>query len=265
MLDFILSEKIIKTISVIVITTIIYIVINRIIKKLLKVKTGIKTFDSKKHKTFLSITNNLIKAILIIIAIITIMGIFEINTSGILASLGVVSAVAALAAQDILKDILAGILILVENQYDVGDTVTINGFKGEVVGIGLRTTKLKSITGEYCFISNRNIGDVINHSLSKSLAIVNVEVSYNEKIEKVEKVLNGLSERLSKEIKDLKGPIIIDGIDDLGDSGIVFRLSVETNPLKNYEIQRKLRREIKLEFDKNNIEIPYKQLVIHNE
>lgn len=264
MKEFLISEKFIESLIVICVCSLFYLIFNKIIRRMLKIKTGIKKLDSKKHKTFLSIVNNIVKYVLIIIAIITILNIFGVNTSGLLASLGVASAVAALAFQDILKDVLSGILILVENQYDVGDTVTINNFKGEVVALGLRTTKLRSFSGEYCFIANRNVGDVINHSLSKSLAIVTVEVPYEEDLDKVENVLNKLCERLNKELPNLKGKVIVDGVDEFGDSGIVYRISVETAPLKHYEIQRKIRKEIKKEFDKNKIEIPYKQVVIHN-
>lgn len=264
MLEKLLSEKLVKAAIVVVIFSIIYFIFNRIIKKITKSKTSLKRIDNKKHKTLLVLSNNIVKYFLIIVAIIMILNIYGFNTNSLIASLGVASAVAALAFQDTLKDFLAGIFIVIENQYDIGDTVTINGFKGEVVGVGLRTTKLKAYNGEYCFVANRNVGDVINHSLSKSLAIVKVQVSYEEDIEKVEKVLTKLCTKLTKELPNLKSEVKLDGIDDLGDSGITFLVTAETEPLKNYEIQRIIRKEIKLEFDKNNIEIPYPQVVVHN-
>lgn len=263
MLKFLLSDKVIQPIMIILFLSVIYFIMNRIIRKVSK--TRFKGLNQKKNKTILSLINNLMKYFLIIIGFIMILNVYGVNTNSIIASLGVASAVIALAFQDTLKDFLAGIFIIIENQYDIGDTVTINNFKGEVVSVGLRTTKLKSFNGEYCFIANHNVGDVINHSLTKSLAIVKFQVSYQENLDKVEKVLNDLAQRLNKELSDLKGPIVIDGVDELADSGITYRLSVETTPLKNIEVQRKMLREIKQEFDKNKIEIPFPQVVIHND
>ncbi len=265
MLDFLLSEKIVKSAIVILVLFVFYFIFNRIMKRIFKLKTGIKKLDSKKNKTIISLINNIMKYFLIIVGIITIMSIHGVDTSSLIASLGVASAVIALAFQDTIKDLLAGIFIVLENQYNIGDTIKINNFKGEVVSLGLRTTKLRAFTGEYCFITNRNVDNVINYSVSKSLAVVNVEVSYDSDLNKVEKVLTNLFEKVEKENKNIKGKINIDGVDELGNSGITIRISVETTPLKNYEVERKLRKEIKMEFDKHGIEIPYPQVVIHND
>jgi small conductance mechanosensitive channel len=264
MLKILLSKKVIEPIIIVAVLFTIYFFINRIIKKLMKSSTNIMR-DSKKNKTILAVINNIVKYFLIFVGFVMILNVYNVNTSSLIASLGVASAVAALAFQDTLKDFLAGVFILIENQYDIGDTVTINGFKGEVVGLGLRMTRLRAFSGEYCFISNRNVGDVINHSLSKSLAVVNVEVAYEEDVEKVEEILTKLCERLTKELPDLSGVVTLDGIDDLGSSGVVFRITAETTPLKHYAIQRKLLREIKIEFDKKQIKIPYPQLEVHHE
>lgn len=265
MLEVLLSEKVIYPIIIIIIFSFTYVVINRILKKMLKNKLGLTTFNSKKNKTIIVLLNSLIKYILIIIAFIAILNVYGINTSSLLASVGVASAVAALAFQDTLKDFLAGMFIVFENQYDIGDVVTINGFKGEVVGIGLRTTKLKALTGEHCFIANRNVGDIINHSVNPVTAIVKVQLPYEEKVEKVEEILKNLCVRLTDELEAIKGKVTLDGIDEFESSGIVFRVSVLTTPSRLYEVERKIRREIKVELDKENIEIPYTQVVVHGE
>lgn len=265
MLKVILNEKVLHPIIIVVSLWLIYFIFNRIIRKMIKSKQRIKGINSKKNKTMLSLLNNLVKYFLIVIGLVMILNVYGVNTSSLIASLGVASAVIALAFQDTLKDFLAGIFIVIEDQYDIGDTVTINGFKGEVVGVGLRTTKLKAYTGEYCFIANHNVGDVINHSLSKSLAIVNVQVSYDADLDEVDKILTNFCKKLTKDLPDLKGNVNLDGIDELADSGITYRISVETKPLKNIEIARKIRKEVKMELDRNNIEIPFPQVVIHHE
>lgn len=262
MLEVLLDTKLMHSLAVIIGFSFIYFVVNKVAKRMLKIKS--KRLMDKKQKTVISLINNMTKYFLIIVGIITILSINGFNTSSLIASLGVASAVVALAFQDTLKDLFAGVFIVFENQYNIGDTVKINNFKGEVMSVGLRTTKLKAYTGEYCFISNRTINSVINYSMSKSLAIVNVDVAYEEDLDKVNKVLEKLFIKLEKEIHEIKGNITIDGVDNLGDSGVTIRITALTQPLKNFEVERRLRKEIKCEFDRVGITIPYNQVVIHN-
>ena len=265
MLEFIFSEKNTQSMITILSLFLVYLIFTRISKRIIQIKSGLKTKDLKKHKTITSLVNNIAKYFLIVLGIIMVLSIHGFNTSSLIASLGVASAVFALAFQDTVKDLFTGIFIILEDQYNIGDTVKINDFKGEVISVGLRTTVLRSITGENCFITNRNINSVINYSKNKALAVVNVDVSYDTDLDKVEKVLNNLFVRLESEIPEIIGKMTIDGIDDLGESGITFRVTAEVKPTTNFIVERKLRKEIKKEFDKHNIEIPFKQVVIHND
>lgn len=113
-------------------------------------------------------------------------------------------------------------------------------------------------------ISNRNITEVINYSKSNSLAVVEVGVSYEDNVEKVEKILIALCEKLTPQIKELKGEIEVLGVEKLGDSAVVFKITALTEPLKHYIVQRKLLKEIKMEFDKKGIKIPYPQVEVYN-
>lgn len=262
MLEKILVKEIVGPIVVIFSCFLVYCIIKKIIKRMMTIKLA--KVDQRRQKTINVLILNIIKYFLIIIAIIIILSIYGVNMNAVVASLGAVGVVVGLAFQDILKDCLSGISIIVEDQYKIGDTVTINNFKGEVLAIGFRTTRLKAYTGEIKIISNRNIQEVINHSFSTSKAIIDITVSYDEDLTKVEKVLTEVCDRMTKEIKELKGKIEVLGINKLGDSGVEYRVAVDTKPMKHIEIQRILLRQIKLEFDKNKIEIPYNQLVIHN-
>lgn len=257
----ILVKEVILPIVIIISFVLLYMLIHSFIKRITKIKFT-KT-DDKRKKTLVSLINNIVKYFLMIVAILMILNIYNIDTTAILASLGAVSVVAGLAFQDTLKDFLAGFFIIFENQYAIGDTVTIGGFKGEVISLGLKTTRLKAWTGEVKIISNRNIDSVVNHSLDKSVAVIEFQVSYEEDLDHVESVLTNLFERLNKEIKGIKGKISLLGIDELAESGITYKVAVDTIPMKNLEIERKLLKEIKMELDKNHIDIPYNQVVIH--
>ena len=129
----------------------------------------------------------------------------------------------------------------------------------------MKTTKIKSIKGDVEIIPNRNINFVINHSLTSSLAIVDVGVSYNSNLDKVDEVLINLCERLNSTLPNLTGNVEVLGITQLGDSSISYRITALTKPMKHIEVERIIRKEIKKEFDKKNIEIPFPQVVVHNE
>ena len=263
----ILTKEIIGPVTVLLVTLILFSIIDKIARKISTPPTHqihTKLYNERKAKVTSVVFSNVIKFFIIVIDIIVVLKLFGINSSTFFASLGIFSAVIGLAFQDVLKDIIAGIFIVLENQYAVGDTISIGDFKGEVIALGLKTTRIKSYEGDIKIISNRDANNIINYSLEKSLAIVNVYVSYEEDLLKVESVLEELCKRLTNELPNLRGPVELLGVNELGASGIEYRLSVLTKSMEHFDIQRKIMREIKLEFDKHNIEIPYNQLVIHN-
>lgn len=262
-LDKILVKEIVAPIIIVFFSVVIYKLISKIIKKAFIIKS--KKVNIKKHETLISVINNFIKYFILIVALLMILDIYGIDTKTLVTSLGVIGLVAGLAIQDLLKDIISGFSIILENQFYVGDTVEINGFKGEVIHLGLKTTQLKSYTGEVKFISNRNITEVINYNLSNSLAIVDFDISYEDDMDKAEKIINDLCKNLSKELDNLKGNVILLGVNNLGASGITYRITAETQPLKHYEIERIIKKKVKMELERNGITIPYNQLVIHNE
>lgn len=263
MIDKILMKEIINPICYIVIGICVYLLISNIIKRASNFK--IKGQNNRKKKTIISLINNIIKYIIAIVVILMILEVYNVNTSAILASLGVVGVVIGLALQDLIKDFIAGIFIIFDDQYSVGDTVTINAFRGEVVALGLKSTKLKSIQGDIMSISNGQIKEVINHSLENSLALVEVDVAYEENLDHVLSILEDECEKFSKTEKNLCGKFNILGVTDLGASGVRIRVTVETLPLEQFQVERDLRKAIKNRFDQEHIEIPFTQVVVHSE
>jgi small conductance mechanosensitive channel len=262
MLEKIFVKELVAPVIIILISIITYQILKGIIKKIFKFKT--KGLDKKRLNTIQMLFINIAKVFIIVIALMLILDVYHIDTKSILASLGVFTAVLALALQDILKDFVAGVTIMLEGQFRVGDTVTVSGFKGEVISLSLKSTRIRAYTGEIKILANRNITEVTNHTLDNSLAVVDVGVAYEADLVKVEKVLTKLCERLSKELDNLIGPLELLGVTTLGPASITYRITAPTVTNKQYEIQRKVLREVKLELDKNEIEIPYSQLVVHN-
>lgn len=262
-MDKILVKEVIAPIIIVFCAIVLCEILQKISKKILLRNT--KFGDIKKKKTLVSLVNNLLKYVIAVIALLMILEIFGIDTKAIITSLGVGVAVIGLALQDLLKDFVSGIFIVFENQFSVGDWVTVNDFKGEVISIGLKSTRVKSYTGEVKIIANRLITEVVNHTMKNDIALVDVSVSYDEDLDFVEEVLNQLFEKLNNEISELTGKITILGVDDLGESGIVYKIAAPCKPVTTFTVQRYLRKTIKQEFDKNHITIPYNQVVIHNE
>lgn len=261
MLDKILIKEVIAPIIIILSSLLIYFIIKRILKRVFKIRKS----ATKKEKTIYSLINNIIKWFIIVIAFLMILDVFGVDTKTLVASLGVLGLVVGLALQDILKDFISGLFIIFENQYCIGDVIEVKGFKGEVINLDLKTTRVRSYTGEVKIIPNRNVEDVINYSQMPSLAVVDVSVAYEENYDRIEKTVNNLLEKLNrKKIPNVKGDIKLLGITKLGDSSIEIRIVVETASYEHFEVERILRKEIKSMFDKENIKIPYPQIEVHN-
>ena len=163
MLDILKSEKFILPIVYIVIGCVLQSVIRIIINKIIKNK-----YVDKKKKTIISLIKNILKWLIYIFVILSILSVYGVDTTGIIASLGVAGLVIGLALQDIIADFVAGIFILFDDQYIIGDVVEINGFKGEVIGFGLMSTKIKNATGDVLIISNSSFKEVKNFSRSNN-------------------------------------------------------------------------------------------------
>lgn len=260
-MDAVLIKEVVYPVIIIISGTILYLLIKSSVKRLFNLRIG--RIDKRRAKTLCGLVNNIIKYIILICCILSILEVYNISTKGIITSLGVAGIVVGLAFQDTLKDLLAGFSIIFENAYAVGDTITVGNFKGKVISLGLKTTKIQNINGDIEVISNSNITSVINHSLDDAYEFIDIPVSYDEDIEKVEKVLNKvLKEELDNNSEVLDIELL--GIEKLDSSAINFRIKVKTGSMKQYGVRRTLLKHIKQELDNNKIIIPYSQVVIHN-
>lgn len=264
-LGLIVPKVIYMPIIIIICAIITQKIFNIIIKKTFDPTKKRNKIDSRKSSTLKSILMNIVKYVVWVIAILAILSVFGVDTAAIVTGLGVASLVIGLAFQDILKDILSGVSILFENAFAIGDLVKIGDFQGTVIAIGLKTTKVQAYTGEVKIISNRNITEVINYSVDKTLAVVDIPVSYDAKIDKVEKILMVTAATLKEKLPSLSGDIELLGVQALADSAVVFRLVAKCKPAKHFEVERQMRKAFKNSLDKNGIKIPYMQIEVHND
>ncbi len=263
-LGILLSEIIIVPIIIIAVGCITYYLARKIIRKLLGVKIHGIRVDARRQRTMIGLIDNIVKYFIACIVLLMILDVYGLDTKSLLASLGVVSLVAGLALQDLLKDIIAGIGIIFEDQYAVGDVVTLGDFKGTVTYLGIKSTRITAYTGEVLIIANRNIDKVINHTLENNISIIDIDVSYTSDLEKVKKVMEDVCTKLNKELK-LATEATVCGVEKLGSSGISMRLIFGSRYDDKFDYERIFRLNLKQAFDENNIEIPFTQVVIHTD
>lgn len=256
-------KPILYSIVYIIIGIVIYNVIRGIIVRVLKKGKSTK-YHNQRVETLVTLLLNIIKYIIVIIVTISILGTFGVNVTSIVAGLGITTAIIGLAFQDLAKDLIAGFSIITEGQYEVGDTIEVENFMGEVVFIGLRTTRIRNFKGATKIISNRYMDNIINYSDNNSLAVIDVGIAYENNEEEIEKTFENLFKRLNGNIPHATKELELWGVNSLGDSSVVYRVVVETEPMQQFSTERFLRKEIKKEFDKSGIKIPYQQIEIHN-
>lgn len=261
MLEKILIKEIVAPVLIIIFSFLLYFIVNGIIKRMFSVK--IKRINERKQKAFVGGISTIIKVFITLIALMMILEIYGIDTKSLVASLGIVSLVVGLALQDMLKDYIVGFTILFEDQFSVGDTVTINGFTGTVIFTGLKSTRLKAYTGDVKIISNRNITEVINHTLEINKIAVTVKVELSSDTIKVKEILDNLCLSLSDEL-NLPGKAQCLGVDNMNDGGITYTILIPANYSDKTSVARLFREKIKQEFEKNKIKISNPQLVMQN-
>ena len=257
MVKFLGSDKFILPVVYIVIGVIVYNIIKTLI---LKVSKNRKV-DNKK-KTIFSLVRNIVKYLVMIFVVLAILSVYGVDTRGIVTSIGVVGVVIGLAFQDMVHDFLAGVLILFDNHYAIGDTITIDSFTGEVVGFGLMTTKLKAATGEIMILSNSSFKKVINYSINNAINYINIDVSYDTDIDKLEKVLTGMKDDVEK-IEGYLGNYKLLGIQEFAASSIKYMIMLECKSSLRFQVKRDFNIILKKHLDKNKIEIPYTKVDIN--
>lgn len=244
--------------------------IEKAIKKGVKDTTGEAT--KKRQKTLIRIFSGALRISVWIIVVMTILPELGINVGPILAGAGILGVALGFGAQYMIRDFLAGLFVILENQYRVGDVICLDGTCGGVEDISLRKTTLRDLDGILHHIPNGEIKKASNLSKGFSRVHLNIQVAYKEDLDRVINVLNKVGEELSQdpEWKDklLEEPITksrapkVLGVDKFGDNGITIKMIGSTKPLRQWDTARELRKRIKKVFDQEGIEIPFPQVSI---
>ncbi len=257
MIKFITSEKFILPIVYIILGIIIYNVLKTVVGKISKNKR-----IDKRKMTIVSLIRKIIKYLIFIFVILAILNVYGVNTSGIITSIGIAGVIVGLAVQDIVADFLAGVFILFDDKYTLGEIVTINDFKGEVIGLGLMSTKIKAASGEVLILANSSFKSVINHSRNDTNLFINVDVAYDTNIDTLEKALKEMEEEVSK-IDGYVNDYKLLGIQEFAASSIKYMVMLTCKYNLQYQVKRDFNMILKKYLDKYKIEIPYTKVDVN--
>ena len=217
---------------------------------------------SNRTKTVLILVDGLVKYACAIAIFIFILQAFGVNSTAIFASVGILTLVIGLGCQSLIADIVAGMFIIFENEYNVGEIITVGDFRGTVTEIGIRSTKLLDLAGNIKIIKNSSISNVINMSRELSLAVVDCEFPYDVPVEVIENLLKENFENFKNKI-----PAIIDGpfykgVSGYGDSNVAVKIVARCKEEDRYQVQRDLLREYRMVFTQAGIDLSFNQVVV---
>ncbi len=261
----------IKIIFIIAIAFFLNKVLRRFIEKAVRIavrpdKYSSKEAEEKRENTLIQIFTTTSKICILCIACLIVLEEFGIEIGPILAAAGIVGLAFGFGGQYLIRDIISGLFIILENQYRVGDVVDLDLASGKVEQISLRKTTLRDIDGTVHHIPHGEIKRVSNLSNEFSRININIGVGYSSDIERVITIINQIGNDLAADSqwKDyiIQAPQFL-RIDEFADSSIVLKILGESLPDKKWDITGELRKRIKITFDKEGIEIPFPQLVIH--
>ncbi len=218
-----------------------------------------------RSRTISHVITNTIGIVIGVIVLFTILGQIGVNIGPALASLGIVGLAISFGAQGLIKDVINGLFILMENQYGIGDVVRVGGVSGLVEEVNLRRTVLRDLDGVVHYIPNSEISIASNFTKEYSRVNLNISVGYGEDLERVIGVINRVCLQMYEEPdwkkKIIKAPQVL-RVDALGSSGIDIKILGDTKPLVQWEVMGELRKRIKTEFDREGIEIPWPHMKV---
>ncbi len=247
-----LVPNIVRAIQVITIilvaTSIIIGIINRLFTK------------TQREITVVKLTSSIIKWVAAIILVIAVLAIWGVDTTALITGAGVLTLIVGLGMQSLISDIVAGLFIVFENEFNVGDIITVDGFRGTVVSIGIRTTQLEAV-GNVKIFNNSEIRGVLNQTVKPSKAKTLIDIEYGDSLARVEEIIKNKLPEIK--IEGVIGEIVYDGVAALGASGVTLQFTADCDENDIFAVQRAMNGRLKVMFDENGIGIPFNQLVVH--
>ncbi|MCA0756367.1 mechanosensitive ion channel family protein [Paenibacillus sp. N4] len=216
----------------------------------------------RRMRTLGKLLKNVSSYVVYFIAAMLVMSEFGINLGPLLAGAGVLGLAIGFGAQSLVKDIITGFFIVLEDQFAVGDVIQTSTYKGTVEMIGLRTTRIQSWTGEVHIVPNGMINEVTNFSINNSLAVVDIQIAFEEEVDRALEVIRETMIGLKDE-NLVNAPEVL-GIQAIAPTSVTLRVIAECRPNTHPMVVRKINMEIKKALDASGIEIPYPKMVTYH-
>lgn len=258
-LIIIFLKVVLITIAAVVLVKVLRVLIRKTFSVRIK---GPLLYNERRQQTLSKLLSNVVAYVVYFIAAVSILSTFTIDITGLIAGAGVLGLAVGFGAQNLVRDVITGFFIIFEDQFSVGDYVRIGVAEGTVEEIGLRTTKVKAWTGELFIFPNGTITDVVNFSIHNSIAVVDVNISYESDIGRVESLIMEFLDSLQDRYEQIIKPAELLGVQNLTTTEIVMRITAETLPMQHFAVARGMRRDLKDFLDQRGVEIPYPRMVM---
>lgn len=249
----------------IAINSLINIVLILSIAKVLRSLFRLRFKKSDRTKTVVSLLDGFVKYGAAIAVIIYFLKACGVNTQALIASIGILALIIGLGAQSLIADIIAGMFIIFENEFNTGEIISIDGFRGEVIEIGIRTTKLLDAAGNIKIMNHSDIKNIVNLSREPSLAVVDVDFPYDVPIEYIEKLFDEKFAGLKDKIPGIITGPFYKGVTEYKDSNVTVKIVATCLEEDRFQVQRDLLREYRAIITAEGIDISYPHVVIGQE
>lgn len=236
-----------------------------VIQNLILMVLNLFHFKRARSNTMLAILSSFIRYAGILLIICWGLTLAGVNVETVVASVGIIALVIGFGAESLIEDVITGLFMLFENQYNVDDIVEVDGFRGTVTTIGIRTTSLTDAGGNVKIINNSNMKNIMNRSNNISRAVAQIGIPYETDLEAFEKKLPKMMQAIYSERKDIfKAVPEYLGVSELADSAIILKFVVEVSEPDIYAAQRTLNRDLLVYFKREGVLVPYPQLDVHS-
>lgn len=253
-------------VGVLILQRVLRVVTERAVRQIVIRDSNMSVEDEQKREdTLIMIMNNTAYVVLWIVAAIMILSSLGIEVGPLIAAAGIVGLAFGFGGQYLIRDVITGLFMILENQYRVGDAITIDGASGTVEDITLRMTTIRDIDGVVHHIPNGGITHVANKGKDFSRVHIQMGIGYDADLEHVEQVVNRVGEDLAADpafAEKITQPPVFQRVDEFADSAIIIKILGEVKPLKQWEVAGELRKRLKIAFDREGIEIPFPQMVM---
>ncbi len=269
--EFLNSEQL-RAAALIVVQIAIILVVGRValrlgrmfIDRVLRVKKDKKqVMEEAQIMTLNKLLKNVLRYVVYFFLATIVLSLLGIPIASLIAGAGVIGLAIGFGAQNLVRDIISGFFFLFEDQFTVGDYIKVGSAEGFVEELGLRITKIRGFAGEMYIIPNGHIGEVTNFARENMRVRLEIGVAYHENLDRVIEVMERVCQEVTDEHEGVAEAPKVLGVQRLGDSSIDILIIGRAKPLQNWSLERLLRLRIKQAFDREGIEIPFPQRVIH--